>query len=97
MSIHGMNARIDRDLQRKREQKETSNKSRKDKQPIGIYCLPIIETENTLIRCIFDGHPILETRNRVLYISAYPATAVQRAVHDTIRCKRCGQPYTKLV
>ncbi len=85
-------------MQRRREHKsESVVKIRSGKQPIGIYCLPIIETEDTTIRCMFCGHPILETRNRVLYLSAYPSTAVQRAVHDTIICKRCKQPYTKLV
>lgn len=90
--------RLDRDMARKREQKnDVAIKNRKQCQPIGIYCLPIIETENTLIRCIFCGHPVFQTYNRVLYISAYPSTPVERAVHDTIHCKRCGQPYSKLV
>jgi hypothetical protein len=71
--------------------------SRAAQEPIAIYMLPIIETENCKMHCLFCGNPFIEIRNKVMYISAYEPHHTNKVAADRISCKRCKQRYIKLV
>lgn len=98
MTYGNLERSIDRQLARDRrapERPPTTNRGKHE--PITIYLQPIIATEETKLHCFFCGHPFIEIRNKVLYVSAYPGHTVNKVSSDTISCKRCKQRYIKLV
>lgn len=94
-----LDRRLDKQMaqQKRRDDKHYHGGNRAACEPIAIYLQPIIQTEETRLHCFFCGNPFIEVRNKILYISAYPAHTYEKVSSDRITCKRCKQPYIKVV
>lgn len=94
---------MERDIDRRLAAEKRANpktllvSNRSQMQAIAIYMQPIIATETTKLHCFFCGHPFIEVRNNILYISPFSPSTANRVTADTINCKRCKQRYIKLV
>lgn len=93
-----LNRSLDRSMAHSSRWKNTEKVvNRADKEPVPIYMLPIIETEETKLHCIFCGHPFCDVRNKVMYVSTFPPHTFNKVASDKLHCKRCKQRYIKIV
>lgn len=60
---------------------------------VSIYLDSIIGRRFEMLRCIYCGHPILETVNKVKHIVDNPGENDNLDVGLIIQCKRCKQRY----